>query len=145
MRGTLKKQVRKIQRCLDDPNISEANRKTMIEFDEYLIATGRREGTRCNYVMNIWDMAKWLGDKPFKEDDEEATKQNLMKFVIEIQKKLKPNTLNAVKLRLRRFYKWLYGITKKHEYPKCTEWMEFKTFGTEVDVDSFHACMQENI
>jgi len=150
-----------IDKCLSDQTISSENRSTLREFDKLLRATDRRVGTRKNYILTGWQLAKVIGESPFREDNEKDEKK-LMTFINLLKegseefgwKPLKPSTLNSVKTRIRRFYKWLYRNELREQfqkafgrnpskreyqkwYPTCVDWMEFETFVTKIDTNSF--------
>lgn len=64
-----------LERCLKDQSISEENRKVLNEFDAFLKAVQRRVGTRKNYILVAWQLAKVLGEIPFREDNDEDEKK----------------------------------------------------------------------
>jgi len=139
---------KRIQGYLDDERVSEDNRQKMREFNEFLKASGKKAGTRHNYIITLSQLGRWLGQRKFKED---VTEKDMIEFINylkserkiklfgnEKKRKVKANTgiLNAKKFHIRKFYQFLYGMKKK-KYPDIVDWFEFEHYDPELDVDTF--------
>lgn len=98
-------------------NPNEDNRADLLEFYEYLVASGLSRGRILKYLYHLQKMGGWLG-KSFKD----ATKKDIIKLVqiIETQD-YTPHTKHDYKIVVKRFYQWLRS---SDGYPEEVRWIK---------------------
>jgi len=100
---------------------------------------GHKIGSRYSALTTLHCLCQFAGRKPFKE----FTKTDVIGFLDaakhrrfedtryraktkNVEKQLANCTMNLVKLRVKRFFQWLYDC-EKGRYPDCVRWIELKT------------------
>jgi len=110
---------RTLQRIKDSKEISEENKKNAIDFKDYLLSENIGLPKIERYLADLMKLSKML-NKPFFE----ATEIDIRKVVGELnQTALADETKKTFKIMLRRFYRFLRGVTKKGTYPSEVEWI----------------------
>jgi len=106
-------------RRVEKANISEKNKKAILEFREFCSLTGLSLSRTERYmqILKSWALI-------FKEDFDKATKEQVMDYVRVIQEneRYSPWTKATYKSMLKRFYKWLKNT--EDEFPAEVKWMK---------------------
>ena len=89
--------------------------KLILEFDRENMVNDLSVLTRKNYIRSLKKLAQ-AAKKPF----EEMTKQDLAVFVEGLNKTIGPSTTQAIKIQIKRFFKFVY---KTDEYPDVVKWI----------------------
>lgn len=89
--------------------------------------TGHRTRLTINSRLGFIQTLKLLEiytNKPFKK----VTQTDMEKWFDdqEVEQGLRQNTTSKRKILIRCFYKWLFKLKKKGEYPEVVEWFEIK-------------------
>lgn len=107
---------RRISGILEGPGLSPEQRKTMKEFDAYLIALGHPQRTRQTYAYFLRDLARVI-QKPF----EQAERKDIEAF---LKTKVKFSRMNQFKNRVfvKAFYKKLFNYDEG--YPELVKWIK---------------------
>lgn len=112
---------------------SQHNRELILRFDEENMVNGLKDTTRLNTMVILHNFAEFLGTKKFEEVD----KQTIAAYIANLKEKKKENdlkkkkkesndydlTIELVKTKLKRFYKWLSG---GENYPDSVKWLRGK-------------------
>jgi len=115
------------------------NIQKVLEFDRECEQNGHKIGSRYSALTTLHCLCQFAGRKPFKE----FTKTDVIGFLDaakhrrfedtryraktkNVEKQLANCTMNLVKLRVKRFFQWLYDC-EKGRYPDCVRWIELKT------------------
>ena len=107
---------RKIDTILEDSDISDHNKKKIIEFQRSCLAQGLSAARMLRYLNDLPFIAKKL-----KKDFEKAKKKDIEDIVADVETtNLAPNTKLSYAVTLKKFYKWLNG---KDEYPESVKWI----------------------
>lgn len=77
-----------------------------------------KETTLHNDNVILPRLAEFLGDKPFNE----ASKEDMMKFIEEVMIGLKASTLHTYKVRIKHFYNRIFNL-QRGQYPSCVAWI----------------------
>jgi integrase len=137
---------RKIQRVKKTRTLSE-NVEKVLEFDRECEQNGHKTGTRYSALITLHYLCQFAGKKPFKQ----LTKADIINFldaaknrkfedtryrarVRNVEKELANSTMNLVKLRVKRFNQWLYGM-KKGQYPESVDWIELKAIKGDREIN----------
>lgn len=110
-------------------DISKENIKTILEFDNLMVAKGRRPHTRIHFMYTLANMAQVVRI-PFKKMKE----KDVAKFVawIEKNKDYGESTKNTYKMCVVKFFKWLYNT--KRNRPSVVEFIEHNGKGRKKKV-----------
>ena len=79
---------------------------------------------RATSLNNTLQVLRRLGaylKKPYKK----ATQKDLLDYLKFMRTKYKPSSIQSFKTHIRSFYRFLYGISKKHMYPEVVDCPEF--------------------
>lgn len=110
---------RTLQRIKDSKEITEDNRQLILNFKDYLLSEGIGLAKIERYLSDIIKFSKMLL-KPFPE----ATEHDIRGIIGELnQTNLSEETKKTFKIMLRKFYRFVRGITKKGVYPLEVEWI----------------------
>jgi integrase/ribosomal protein L40E len=120
------KVLKRIERELQNPTwkgmpVSDGNMQKIREFNVFNGARGLEPTSRLHYIKHLRGTAAFLG-KPFME----ATKEDLVRLFSEYAKGRTTKSVNNAKIACKRFYKWLYGMEEKGEYPEVVKWIKPK-------------------
>lgn len=122
------------------------NIQKVLEFDRECEQNGHKIGSRYSALMTLHCLCQFAGKKPFKEFAKadvigfldaakhrkfEDTRYRAKKRNVE--KQLANGTMNLVKLRVKRFFQWLYDC-ERGRYPDCVRWMQLKTIGGDKEL-----------
>ena len=109
-------------------------------------ANGIKDRTLKTYMDVLPQLDAFL-DKPFMD----ATKEDMIRFVVGLQDRCKHRTVHMWKTRIKCFYSWLFGLDRG-EYPACVKWMRStnpgrgtKTKGYEMAVSPEDVLTQEDV
>ncbi|MFC1716111.1 tyrosine-type recombinase/integrase [Candidatus Poribacteria bacterium] len=103
-----------------DRNILPSNRKKIMEFEELCIACGLKPSTITKDLHSLWFIGTHIS-KPFKR----ATKKDIIKLCRDIKSQSwTEKTKRTHQCILKKFYKWLYGMEQKGQYPEIVAWVE---------------------
>jgi len=109
-RRRLEGQVKLVQNA---PEISSDNKKLILEFRDYLLSEG----------IGAAKISRYLGDARkycmmLKQPVKQAGEIDIRKIIGQMeQSSLSAETKKGFKVFLRKFYRFLRGITRKGEYP----------------------------
>ncbi|MGY4884199.1 MAG: tyrosine-type recombinase/integrase [Nanobdellota archaeon] len=111
---------RTLKRIKDSKDISEHNRKLILNYYKSCIVEGLSLGKIERYVYDSFTLAR-----SFSKDLDKATEEDLRDFLVEIENKdWSLHTKYTFKIGLRKFYKMIDKITEKGESPKRLKWMK---------------------
>jgi len=100
-------------------NISEENKIKILELKDYLLSEGIGYAKIARYIIDARKLAVMLA-KPFYK----AGEKDLRKVVATIeQSNLAPETKKGFKILVRKFYRFIHGVTEKGVYPKEVRWI----------------------
>jgi site-specific recombinase XerD len=100
--------------------LPENRKKTALKFNDYLLANDIKVNTRINYIYAIRSFFASLG----KKDLRKVTRSDVEKWVRELKEKHKNTSANTMKVSLKKFYQWIYGM--EEGYPDCVKWIKFR-------------------
>lgn len=110
---------RTVERVGESADISEINKKLILEFKDYLLSEGIGLAKINRYLIDAIKYARIL-DKPIKK----SNKDDVRKAVAEIeQTNLAAETKKGFKIMLRKLYRFIRGIEAKGEYPEEVKWI----------------------
>jgi integrase/recombinase XerD len=112
---------RDITKCVESirscHNISDSNKIAIIQFHDFCFAEGLSPARVLKYLMTLKTLSGFL-----KKDFEKATKKDIQRIVMDIQKKdYSEWTKKDFKVTLKKFYKWLRG---SEDYPEEVKWLK---------------------
>lgn len=114
----VKKELEKIK---SDRNISKEDRESLQKYYKELLAKGISFGRIMKYLQTIRKLCYLLG-KPFIK----VTKEDFVELVGKIERN--PNwtdwTKHDFKVILRRYYKWLKGLSEEDPFPPEVRWIK---------------------
>ena len=117
--GTKKKLERALEALHENSEMSETEKKRLLEHDQFLAAKGLSEKRRLVYLRNLPRIRRLLG-KPFRQ----ASKQDIIKMMSDLEKSgLEEWTKHTYGVCVKRYYQWLYGLEEKNEYPPQVSWI----------------------
>jgi integrase len=110
---------RAIEKLKKDNTVIAENKKSILDFDDYIMISGIKIGRRYKYLYFLQKFSAMLG-KPF----DQATKDDIKNLVVLIDKRKDLTEASKVdrKIIIKRFYKWLK--TNDQEYPPETKWIK---------------------
>ena len=97
--------------------MQKANLEALERFFLEKRANEIKESTLESYRLTLTQLDEALG-KPFKE----ATREDIMKFFTDLQKRLARSTVHVWKGKTKTFYNWLFQLAPR-EYPDCVKWL----------------------
>lgn len=102
--------------------LSKEQLKTLKEYKEWYENKPSSKGgtTKITTLWNVLCELRQIGlfiKKPF----EKASKEDFINWVKYQRGKYSEATISSKKVTLRSFYRWMYGITKKGEFPKVVD------------------------
>jgi len=110
---------RQIELIKQQPVISSGNKELVIQFKDYLLSDGIGIAKIGRYMLDAKKFCLML-NKPVKD----ATETDIRKVIGDIeQSELAPETKRCFKVFVRKFYRFLHGVTKKGEYPSAVGWI----------------------
>jgi len=128
----------KIRRVKQTETLTQ-NIQKVLEFDRECEQNGHKIGSRYSALTTLHCLCQFAGKKPFKK----FSKANIIAFLDaskhrrfedrryrvrtnNTEKQLANCTMSLVKLRVKRFFQWLYSM-EKGRYPECVRWIKLKT------------------
>ncbi len=125
----------KIVRVKNTDTLKE-NIKSVLEFDRECEQNGLKIGSRYSALTTLHCLCQFARRKPFKK----FMKADIMAFLNaskhrkfednryrvktqNVEKQLANSTMNLVKLRVKRFFQWLYNM-EKGQYPESVRWIK---------------------
>lgn len=115
-----KKLERTLQRVKDSKEISERNKDLVFKYYNYCTIEGLSIPKIERYVYDAFRLAHM-----FKKDLDKATEEDLKSVVADVQRRdWTPSTKYTFKIGLRKFYKFVDGITGKGKSPERLNWMK---------------------
>ena len=97
--------IRSIERQLNDEELSEIQRKTLVDFDRFNeLESQCRLSTRLNYVRTVVKLGKYLQE--LGKNYEEATRDDLQTFISVSKQHYKNGMIQLFQTHLKRFYRW---------------------------------------
>lgn len=101
------------------PDISQDNKKLILEFKDYLLSEGIGIAKIARYMIDARKFCAML-NKPVRK----ATEADIRKIVGALeQTQLAAETKKCFKIFVRKFYRFLHGMNKKGEYPPEVSWI----------------------
>lgn len=117
----------------ESSEISPANKDALLEYSQFLKASGKSLGRQDKLLRTTKIMAELLGAVPFKE----AAKKDLVRVVADYirqveartGRKISSHTRSDFKKITKQFFAWLYDVDDpRHEgYPKSVSWIRPRT------------------
>lgn len=109
--------------CKKTGKLSEQQLKTLKKYKEFYENKPSARGGKIKVatlqkaIRELRDLGLFL-KKPF----EDATKEDLISYIKYLNKEgIAISSLATLKVDIRSFYKWMHGITKKHEFPEVVD------------------------
>jgi len=100
-------------------DILEENKEMIVQFKDYLLSEGIGIAKIARYLVELRKLAS-MHNKSLKEADEKALRKVVA--VIE-QGSLAPQTKKLFKIAIRKFYRFIRGVTEKGVYPPEVKWI----------------------
>lgn len=99
--------------------INKFNKKKIAEFTQLCKARGLMPASIRKDLYSLYFIAKHT-----KKKFPDATKKDIIKLQSLIKsKKWSEETKKNHSIALKKFYKWLYGMEEKGQYPECVAWI----------------------
>lgn len=95
-----------------------SNMETIQKYLSMQRVNGIKESTLHNDKMILPRLAEFLGSTPF----EEASKDDLMRFIETLLTRMKASTLHTYKVRIKKFYNRLFNL-QRGQYPQSVAWI----------------------
>ncbi len=115
----LKRQLELLQL---EKDISLTNKKQIIKFKDYLLSEGIGIAKIARYMIDARKYCRML-DKPVKT----ATESDIRKIIGTMEQTgLAAETKKTFKIFIRKFYRFLRGVTRKGEYPPEVAWISIR-------------------
>ena len=110
---------RQLELIEEHKEISKENKQTIINFKNYLLSEGIGYAKIGRYLLDLRKYALML-----KKSFSNVKESDLRAIVGEInQTNLSEETKKTFKVMLRKFYRFIRGVTKKGQYPPEVEWI----------------------
>ena len=110
---------RQIELVNESKEISAENKETILNFSDYLLSEGIGFAKIGRYLLDLRKLSRMF-NKPFTK----ATETDLRKVISLIeQSELAPESKKGFKVMLRKFYRFIRGITDKGVYPPEVKWI----------------------
>jgi site-specific recombinase XerD/ribosomal protein L40E len=107
------------KRIENEEDITKSNKGKIIEYTELMEAKGLKPSAITKDLYSLYFVAKNIG-KNFKD----ATRQDTIKLCSLISSKEWTEKTKAThRVGLKKFFKWIYGMEGKNEYPEVVSWM----------------------
>jgi integrase/ribosomal protein L37E len=118
-----KKAVEYELRKLEEGDINEEEKLNLKKYYTELLAKGISYGRIAKYLRTIRKLSKMLG-KPFSK----ATKDDFIQLVAQIERNhsFSQWTKHDYKLILKRYYRWLKGLSDGDPFPEEVRWISTK-------------------
>lgn len=117
----------------------KGNTEEVLEFDKECEQNGHKMSSRYSVLVTLHYLCQFAGKKPFKQ----FTKTDVIAFLeaakhrrfqdtryrartANVESQLANSTMNLVRLRIKRFFQWLYNM-EKGRYPRCVRWIKLRT------------------
>ena len=100
-------------------NISDANKQKILEFKDYLLSEGIGYAKIARYIIDLRKFVVML-NKPLENAEEKDIRQVVANIE---QSDLAPETKKCFKVLVRKFYRFIRGITDKGIYPDEVRWI----------------------
>ena len=114
-----KRRLENTLKRINESNLSERNKKTVLKFHDYCITQGLSPSKLERYVYDLFRFAQ------MQPKLDRATKEDLVKSVVKIEKKdWSIHTKHTFKVMMRKFYKFADGIEEKGVYPERVRWIK---------------------
>ncbi len=120
------KRIESWEKKIRKSGISEKNIELILRFKNHCHILNNSKSRVLRYMVTLRQLALF-----FEKDFDKVNKQDVEKVVgiINSTQKWAPATKHAIKIMLKRFYKWLYG--KDEEYPMEVKWIKSRIKATE--------------
>ena len=103
-----------------DRLVSAANRKKIAEFTERCKADGMKPASITKDLFSL----RFIG-RNIKKNFRDANKKDIIRVKSSIEaQNWTDKTKHNHGVALKKFYKWLYGLEEKGQYPKVVSWVE---------------------
>lgn len=110
---------RTIERINTSKEISEENKKIILDFKNYLLSEGIGQARVNRYLMDTLKFNSMLG-----KTLSDANKEDIRRVMAELNRgKLSESTKRGFKILLRKLYRFIRGIEEKNEYPEEVKWL----------------------
>ena len=110
---------RQIELVKESKEISDENKKIILDFSDYLLSEGIGFAKIGRYLLDLRKLSRMF-NKLFTT----ATETDLRKVISLIeQSELAPESKKGFKVMLRKFYRFIRGITDKGIYPPEVKWI----------------------
>jgi hypothetical protein len=112
--------------------ILPVNKKKLLEYADYLKASGKSLPRQDKLLRTIKIFATWLGPIPFKKATKKDVVNALAKYVEYLTRTEagggSPHTTSDFQKIVKQFYAWVYDVEDpRHEgYPKAVSWIRVK-------------------
>lgn len=128
--------IRSIERALNDKQLSEIQRQTLVDFDRFNeLESQCRLSTRLNYIRTVVKLGKYL--RELNKNYEQATREDLQTFISLMKQHHKDGMVQLIQTHLKRFYRWIEWKRVNEELPEeqkleitdvktsyCARWMK---------------------
>lgn len=124
------------------------NIEKVLEFDKECEQNNHKVSSRYSVLVTLHYLCQFAGKKPFKQ----FTKADIINFLDtsknrrfqdtryraranprNVEKQLANSTMNLIKLRVKRFFQWLYGM-RKGRYPEIVRWIKIETIKSDQEL-----------
>ncbi len=105
----------------DNLKLSEKQAEALLGFVKFMIRSSSAEQTihsRVNALKHFFYFVK--------KSPDEITREDLENYILNMQETQKPGSFNVNKSYLKLFFKWLYKVEEKGQYPEIVKWIEVK-------------------
>lgn len=110
---------RQLQLLNNEPDIPASNKKLVFEFKDYLLSEGIGAAKISRYILDARKFCRMF-NRPVKQ----AVEADIRKIIGKIeQTDLAAETKKCFKVFLRKFYRFLRGVSRKGEYPSEVAWI----------------------
>ena len=114
-----KRYERTLEKIKDSNEITDDNKEIIFNFKDYLLSEGIGFAKIERYLGDLVKLSKMLS-KPFSD----AVESDVRRVMGELnQTDLSEETKKTFKVMLRKFYRFIRGITRKGQYPPEVEWI----------------------
>lgn len=112
-----------------DRQLSAGQLKTLNEYIDFYQSKNSSRGGKMK-IASALAATRGLREfglyikQPYEDVEHKGkvTKQDLIKFIKHLQREGKEiSSISRLKVNIRSFYKWMHGITKKHEFPEVCD------------------------
>lgn len=115
-----KRLKRTLERIRESEELSKKNKDLILKFHNYCFSEGVGCAKTERYVYDCFNFAKMI-----KRRLDTLSKDELQEFVAMIEmNQWSPNTKHCFKIMIRKFYRFVEGITEKGVYPEKVRWLK---------------------